>query len=64
MLPFKSQVNCPLGSGEEAKNKFMIGFTTGMILANFIYKSPDASYQVSSQVASLFRRSSKRKIDF
>ena len=44
IFPTKFQVNWPFGSGVEAK----IGFQDGRRL---IYKSPDASYQVSSQLA-------------
>ena len=63
MLPSKFGVNLPFGSGEEAKIDFQdgghsghLGFLIGMILAIFDLH-PDASYQVSSQLAQGCRRS-------
>ena len=50
------------------KNRFLdgchgghLGFPIGMILANFNLCHPDASYQVSSQLAFGFRRRSEKK---
>ena len=64
MLPTKFQVNWPLGSGEEVKNRFSrcchgchLGFPTGMILAILNLQVINASYQVSSQLAQGCRRS-------
>ena len=61
MLPTKFRVNWHFGSGEEAKNEFQVGchgghlgFQIGKILTNFDH--PDASYQVSSQIAFWFLR--------
>ena len=59
MLPSKFGVNWPFGSGEEAKKKFQdgghgghLGFLIRTILAIFLSTfHPDASYQVSSQLA-------------
>ena len=71
MLPTKFKVSWPFGSGEEAKKKkFQDGHhgghlevPIGMILAIFYLKvTPDASYQVSSQLAFWFRRRSEKCI--
>ena len=68
MLPTKFQVNWPLGSGEEAKNRFSrwLPRRPAWILDrnNFSYfwstYHPDASYQVSSHMAFRFRRRSEK----
>ena len=54
MLPSNFGVNWPLGSREEAKNRFSRWWP---FLLFFIYKSPWCSYQVLSQVAQGCRRS-------
>ena len=65
MLPNKFGVNWPFGSGEEAKKIFkmtamaaILDFLIGTILAIFLSTfHPDASYQVSSQLALGCRKS-------
>ena len=62
MLPSKLGVNWPFGSGEEAKNRFSRWRTSWISnLKDFSYfwstSHPDASYQVSSQLAQGHRRS-------
>ena len=67
-LPTKFQVNWPIGSGEEAKNRFSrwppwwpSWIPNWNNFSYFISAShPDASYQVSSQLALLFRRKSEK----
>ena len=67
MLPTKFRVNCPFCSGEEAKKRFL-RWMPSLISGwnNFSYfcssSHPNASYQVSSQLAFWFRR--RRKVDF
>ena len=65
MLPTKFQVNWPLGSGE-AKNRFSRWRPSCISdQNNFSYflstSHPDASYQISSQLAYPFRRRSKNR---
>ena len=69
MLPMKFQDNWPLFHEKKQKMDFQegghgghLGFTTGIILAFFFLSSShlNASYQVSSQFAFLFRRRSKK----
>ena len=70
MLPTKFQVNWPFVSGEEAKNGFSRWqpWPSSWIYDqnNFSYfrstSHPDASYQVSSQLAFWFRRRREKKI--
>ena len=69
MLPTKFQVNWPFGSGEEVKNRLSrwpqrlhAGFQIVMILAIFDLRQPNASFQVSSQLAFQFRRRSEQQI--
>ena len=69
MLPTKFRVRWPFCS-EEVKNILQdgchggqLGFPIRTILAFFLSTShPDASYQVSSQLAFRFRRTSQKKI--
>ena len=61
MLLTKFQVNWPFGSGEEANNRFSRWRPSWISdLNNFICfwstSDPDASYQISSQLAFWFRR--------
>ena len=66
-LPNQVRVSWPFGS-EEVKNSFKdghhgghLGFRIGKILLFFLSTShPDASYQVSSQLAFQFRRRSEK----
>ena len=68
MLPTKFQVNWPIGSGEEAKNRFSrrpLWWPSCIPNWNkFSYfrsaSYPNASYQVSKQMAFQFRRRSKK----
>ena len=62
MVPSKFGVNWPFGSGEEAKNRFSRWRPSWISDRNdFSYfwstSHPDASYQVSSQLAQGYRRS-------
>ena len=62
VLPIKFGVNCPFGSGEEAKNRFSRWRPSWISDRNdFSYfwstSHSDASYQVSSQLAQGCRRS-------
>ena len=62
MLPTNFQVNWPLGSGEEAKNRFSrwrpSWISDQKDFSYFLSTShPDASYQVSSQLDQGYRRS-------
>ena len=67
-LPIKFQDNWPFVQGEEAKTDFQdgghgghLGFLSRTILAIFLNTShPDASNQVSCQLAFHFRRSEKK----
>ena len=60
MLPTEFQVNWPFGSGEEVKKRFSLD---GKDFSYFLSIShPDASNQVSSQLAFWFRRRSEKKI--
>ena len=68
MLPTKFQVNWPFGSGEETKNRFSRGLSwppswvsAWNDFSDFLSTShPDASYQVSSQLAFQFLRRSEK----
>ena len=69
MLTTQFEVNKPFGSGEEVKNTFQdgrhsghLGFPIGTILAIFDLCHPDASYQVSSQLAFGFLRRSEKRL--
>ena len=69
MLTTQFEVNKPFGSGEEVKNRFQdgrhsghLGFPIGTILAIFDLCHPDASYQVSSQLAFGFMRRSEKRL--
>ena len=64
ILPTKFQVNWPLGSGEEAKNRFSrwrpsLIFDRNGFSSFWPTNRPDASYQVPSQSAFRFRRRSE-----
>ena len=60
MLPTKFRVKWPFGSEEEDGGHF--GFPIGTILTIFISTShPNASYQVSNQLAVWFRKISEKK---
>ena len=72
ILPMNFWVNCPFGSGEKVQNKIFFKMATiaaiwDFLLNNLSYfwstNQPDASYQVSSQLAFHFRRRRVR-IDF
>ena len=66
--PTKFQVNLPFGSGEKAKKKKISRWQPSWISKrnDFSYfwstRHPDASYQVSSQLAFRFRRRSEKQI--
>ena len=68
LLPTKFQVNWPFGSGEEAKNKFSRwqpwwpSWISDWNDFSYFWSAshPDASYQVSSQLAFWLRRSKKQ----
>ena len=65
MLPTKFQVNWPLGSGAEVKNRFSRWWPSWIFDRNdFSYfcsiSHPDASNQVSSQLAFGFRGRSEK----
>ena len=64
MLPTKFQVNWPFGSGQEAKNRFL-RWSWIFDRNDFCYfwstSRPNASYQVSGQLAFGFRRGGKNR---
>ena len=71
MLPSKFQVNCHFRSGKEGKNRFswqpwQLSWNSDQ--KDFSYflsiSHPDASYQVSSQLAFLFRRRGELELVF
>ena len=61
MLPAKFRINWPFGSGEEMKNGFSRKppWRPSWISDRNDFSHPDASYQVSSQLAFWFRRRSE-----
>ena len=68
MLPNKFQVNEPLGSGEEMKNRFQdgghLGFPIETILAIFYSTSHPRSFLRSFKSVGLLIQEKKRKLDF
>ena len=70
MLPTKFQVNWPFSSGEEAKNRFSRwppqwpSWISSQNDFSYFWSTshPDASYQVSNQLAFWFRRRREKKI--
>ena len=67
MLPTLFKVNKPFSSGEELKHRFSrwrpSWISNWNNFSHFLFIShPDSSYQVSSQLASGFRRRSEKKI--
>ena len=64
MIPTKFQINWSIGKKINFQDGFHgghLGFPIGTILAIFDLRHPNASFQVSSQLAFVFRKRSEKK---